>query len=1050
MVKSRKFLSGVLSAMLVLSGISTNVYAEEQIMDETGSEAVAALNEQIAALPESLLGSTDIAKDYENLLAIKAAYEALSEEEKAEVDFTKAETLLDFNSDTLNPENLEKGNSLEGKVIGYLGSSITQGFRSDGVAFPEYIAQLSGSTTIKQAIPGGTLALKEGYREEVCYINQLLDGALTDVEHLDALVVQLSTNDVGAGIPIGEVSESFASEDQDYKTIIGAMEYITAYAKEKWDCPVMFYINAYLSDEACEAFANGDEATLKVLHEQYQDMYEQMIDALYQVVDKWDLGVADLWNDEYVRSASLDLRNFFMDDPIHPHKAGYYFWYTQPIMAELVRVIDEASQHVFTYDAAAAGKTSDYSSVSSPSFIIYPGVLEHKSADDVMEELGVKAIADQYAGKVTVVTPADGKEYGEADAKEFVDLLGFAVSNAKVIGLDEGATFVNNYVSQACWAVSGIMTYGGEMNEGLTYDVAVPVYLSNPSETAKAYYTRVNASEELGIVECGTEATAAEAFTNAWNKVFKKVYRQHNELTEFYNIPASAITDPYPLITSVIDMETEYGVNYYPHYYEPLNGEGRYCWFEYIPQATLEMEEGTVPLVVTLHGNGNDARIQGETTGWVELAAEENFMVVAPEWQSVALVEGTSDTKPNFFNCDGLEKDKLIEWIEMLEEKYPQIDKSRIYVTGLSAGASASTLYGALYNDFFAGAAAVSGPGVDKDELAAYVENYDGNEMPWMYLCGDHDFFGMLPVDGSSPYSFEVAPGVHIQDVDPASSMFSFIQSYQKINGLEVSEAYDMSLNEYYGIKLENEEWFKLGFKDALAGSLSNEKGEMIRLVAIKNQAHWNYKPEAAYIWDFFRNYSRNTETGELEIAEKFEFDDVADPERYFYEPVYWAYNHKPQITKGTSEHLFSPDANVTRGQMVTFLWRLAGEPEPEGEAKFNDVKADRYFAKAIAWAAENEITTGYADGSGNFGPDDNCTREQIVTFLWRYAKKPAAEKTAEFTDTRANAYYLDALSWAAENEITLGLNDGTGRFGVGMSCTRAMAVTFLYRASVR
>ena len=179
-----------------------------------------------------------------------------------------------------------------------------------------------------------------------------------------------------------------------------------------------------------------------------------------------------------------------------------------------------------------------------------------------------------------------------------------------------------------------------------------------------------------------------------------------------------------------------------------------------------------------------------------------------------------------------------------------------------------------------------------------------------------------------------------------------------------------------------------------------------------------------------------------------FQFDDVKDPERYFYQPVYWAYNHKPQITKGTSATLFSPDANVTRGQMVTFLWRLAGEPEPEGEAEFNDVKADRYFAKAIAWAAENEITTGYADGSGNFGPDDNCTREQIVTFLWRYAKKPAAEKTAEFTDTRANAYYLDALSWAAENEITLGLNDGTGRFGVGMSCTRAMAVTFLYRAS--
>ena len=129
-------------------------------------------------------------------------------------------------------------------------------------------------------------------------------------------------------------------------------------------------------------------------------------------------------------------------------------------------------------------------------------------------------------------------------------------------------------------------------------------------------------------------------------------------------------------------------------------------------------------------------------------------------------------------------------------------------------------LHGALYNDFFAGVGAVSGPGVDKDELTEFVKDYDGNEMPWMYLCGDHDFFGMIPVDGSSPYSFEVAPGVHIQDVDPAANMFPFIQAYQKINGLEVSEAYDMGLNEFYGIKFDKQNWIKLGLRDALEGTL--------------------------------------------------------------------------------------------------------------------------------------------------------------------------------------------------------------------------------------
>ena len=181
-------------------------------------------------------------------------------------------------------------------------------------------------------------------------------------------------------------------------------------------------------------------------------------------------------------------------------------------------------------------------------------------------------------------------------------------------------------------------------------------------------------------------------------------------------------------------------------------------------------------------------------------------------------------------------------------------------------------------------------------------------------------------------------------------------------------------------------------------------------------------------------------------IPGEFQFDDVKDADRYFYDPVYWAYYHKPiQITTGTSKTLFSPDADVTRGQMVTFLWRLAGEPKASAPATFTDVPEGRYFTDAIAWASEQGITTGYA-GKNMFGPDDKCTREQIVTFLWRYAGKPEPTETATFTDTKADAYYLSALSWAAEKGITKGLNDGTGRFGVGHSCTRAMCVTFLYR----
>ena len=173
-------------------------------------------------------------------------------------------------------------------------------------------------------------------------------------------------------------------------------------------------------------------------------------------------------------------------------------------------------------------------------------------------------------------------------------------------------------------------------------------------------------------------------------------------------------------------------------------------------------------------------------------------------------------------------------------------------------------------------------------------------------------------------------------------------------------------------------------------------------------------------------------------------FTDVADSTRYYFNPVYWCVDRNITVGYGGVD-LFSPDYPVTRGQFVTFLYRLAGEPEVTETAGFDDVDPAKFYAKPIAWAAANGITTGYF-GRNEFGPDDKCTREQIVTFLWRYAKSPTPEKTTEFTDSRPNAYYLDALSWAAEEEITVGLNDGTGRFGVGQDCTRGMTVTFLYR----
>lgn len=201
--------------------------------------------------------------------------------------------------------------------------------------------------------------------------------------------------------------------------------------------------------------------------------------------------------------------------------------------------------------------------------------------------------------------------------------------------------------------------------------------------------------------------------------------------------------------------------------------------------------------------------------------------------------------------------------IKDLKVKYPQIDPSRIYLTGLSIGGAESFLLGAKYSDVFAAVGIVSGVNVFAEEVAEISENYTGGEVPLLYICGDHDFFQMIPVDGSSQYGTQYLYGDQVWDEDENTHIFSSLQAYQKINGLEVTEM-DMSKNEYYGIGLDNQQWTKLGDKDMYTGTLSNENGVVMELAAVKDLAHWNYKPEAEYIWNFFKNYERNIENGEL------------------------------------------------------------------------------------------------------------------------------------------------------------------------------------------
>lgn len=193
----------------------------------------------------------------------------------------------------------EKTESLlkEKKII-FLGSSVTYGASSQGISFVDYLGKQTGSDVVKEAVSGTTL-VEEG---EESYIARLRN---IEEEQVDLFICQLSTNDATQKKPLGTVGTSTSLSDFDTHTVAGAMEYIIAYAKEKWDCPVMFYTNPQYDSKE----------------------YGEMVALLTEIQQKWDIGVIDMWNDEAFNKISEEEHSLYMADSIHPTKAGYLEWW---------------------------------------------------------------------------------------------------------------------------------------------------------------------------------------------------------------------------------------------------------------------------------------------------------------------------------------------------------------------------------------------------------------------------------------------------------------------------------------------------------------------------------------------------------------------------------------------------------------------------------------------------------------------------------------------------------------------------------------------------
>lgn len=199
---------------------------------------------------------------------------------------------------------------LTGKTMIFLGSSVTYGSAAKGESFVDYMEKRDGITVVKEAVSGTTLVDKTVWGKK-SYIERMktIDPSI----QADAFICQLSTNDATMKEELGAVSDSFKLDDFDTQTVAGAIEYVIAYAKQTWDCPVIFYTGT-----------------------QYKsDHYEKMVSLLLQIQGKWDIGIIDLWNDSEMNSVSREDYDTYMVNGIHPSRAGYRDWWTPKFEAYL-------------------------------------------------------------------------------------------------------------------------------------------------------------------------------------------------------------------------------------------------------------------------------------------------------------------------------------------------------------------------------------------------------------------------------------------------------------------------------------------------------------------------------------------------------------------------------------------------------------------------------------------------------------------------------------------------------------------------------------------
>ena len=501
-------------------------------------------------------------------------------------------------------------------------------------------------------------------------------------------------------------------------------------------------------------------------------------------------------------------------------------------------------------------------------FIWTDGACSAEEAEALAGRMGLNDSLKDYVGMVVVFSPANGKSYDKTKDFALYKTVFEKIrvfTNLKVVGIGSGATFVNECIAPLASEVADIFCYGGKTAAKIVGKSTVPAYLAgkDAAKAARAYIARDNAkpAEKSGnlkiyrntdepllqVIVNTKPGTFEQAFADAWEKLLSVNYRCSNKghtgytggtLGEFGDYEL----EPY-LMWERLGTERK---KVEQALFSFNKKENNYLWYEYIPSAMKDAAPKSVPLVILLHGHNNDPRTQAETSGWVELGAHECVMVAELEWQG----------KPGF---DYMGDHGIEATVRALLAKYPQLDPSRVYAEGLSAGGFTATALGVTKSHLFAAVGAHSGgvfgngfslgfPFMEPEALWAEARQKSGLiTTPYFSICGT--------ADDAVPF---VRP-----DIPNGNFISDAWRLYQLLGGLEVSGPTDLEKWPVFGLTLENRRRVETGKGHAMEiGDILDADGHpLIRAVAVENFGHWNFVPGTAQMWEYFRHWSRDQVT---------------------------------------------------------------------------------------------------------------------------------------------------------------------------------------------